>query len=74
MLITLFYFSGCFVNVWVIFGFIWEEIVFLKGLVKLGKLREIRNFGDLKISGRTPRQSPTNLVCSCVGMNCFVVF
>ena len=35
---------GCFVNVWVIFGYIWEEIVFLEGLVKL---REIRNIEDL---------------------------
>ena len=44
-----------------IFGYIWEEIVFLKGLVKLG---EIRNFKDLmlfylklKISRRTPDSS-----------------
>ena len=35
---------GCFVNFWVIFGYIWEEIVFLEGLVKL---REIRNIEDL---------------------------
>ena len=43
MLIPLFYVLGCSVNFWVIFGSIWEEIVFLEGLVKLG---EIRNFGD----------------------------
>ena len=35
---------GCFVNFWVIFRFIWEEIVFLKRVVKL---REIRNIEDL---------------------------
>ena len=35
---------GCFVNFWVIFGCIWEEIIFLEGLVKL---REIRNVEDL---------------------------
>ena len=33
-----------FVNFWVIFGDIWEEIVFLNGLVKF---REIRNSEDL---------------------------
>ena len=38
---------GVFVNFWVIFGYIWEEIVFLEGLVKL---REIRNIEDFKIS------------------------
>ena len=31
-------------NFWVIFGYIWEEIVFLEGLVKL---REIRNIEEL---------------------------
>ena len=35
---------GCFVNFWVIFGYIWEAIIFLKGLVKV---REIRNVEDL---------------------------
>ena len=35
---------GCFVNFWVIFRYIWEEIVFLKRVVKL---REIRNIEDL---------------------------
>ena len=35
---------GCFVNFWVIFGYVWEEIVFLKGFVKF---REIRNIIDL---------------------------
>ena len=33
-----------FINFLVIFGYIWEELVFLKGLIKLG---EIRNLGDL---------------------------
>ena len=42
MLISQFY--GYFLNFLVIFGYIWEEINFLKGLVKLG---EIRNLGDL---------------------------
>ena len=35
---------GCFVNFWVIFGYIWKEIIFLEGLVKL---KEIRNVEDL---------------------------
>ena len=35
---------GCFVNFWVIFGYIWEELIFLEGLIKL---REIRKVEDL---------------------------
>ena len=41
MLTLQFYVLGCFINFSVIFRNIWEEIVFLKGLVKLV---EIRNF------------------------------
>ena len=44
MLISHIYVLGCFVNVLVIFRYIWREIVFLKGLVKL---MEIGNFEDL---------------------------
>ena len=44
MLISHIYVLGCFVNFWVIFGYIWREIVFLKGLVKL---MEIGNLEDL---------------------------
>ena len=44
LLILLLYVLRCFIIFLVIFGYIWEEIVFLTGLVKLG---EIRNFGDL---------------------------
>ena len=44
MLITQINVLGCFVNFWVIFRYIWEEIVFLKRVVKL---REIRNIEDL---------------------------
>ena len=36
--------SGCFMNFWVIFRYIWKEIIFLEGLVKL---KEIRNVEDL---------------------------
>ena len=36
---------GVFVNFWVIFGYIWEETVFLKVVVKF---REIRNIEDFK--------------------------
>ena len=35
---------GCFMNFWVIFRYIWKEIIFLEGLVKL---KEIRNVKDL---------------------------
>ena len=44
MLITQINVLGCFVSFWVIFRYIWEEIVFLKRVVKL---REIRNIEDL---------------------------
>ena len=44
LLILLIYVMRCFVNFWVIFGYVWEEIVFLKGVVKF---REIRNIEDL---------------------------
>ena len=36
-LIIQFYILGFFVNFWVIFWYIWKEIVFLKGLVELGE-------------------------------------
>ena len=35
---------GCFMKFWVIFRYIWKEIIFLEGLVKL---KEIRNVEDL---------------------------
>ena len=35
LLISHIYVLGCFVNFWGIFRYIWREIVFLKGLVKL---------------------------------------
>ena len=35
---------GYFMNFWVIFRYIWKEIIFLEGLVKL---KEIRNVEDL---------------------------
>ena len=34
----------CFMNFWVIFRYIWKEIIFLEGSVKL---KEIRNVEDL---------------------------
>ena len=44
MLISRSYVVGYFVNFGGIFGYIWEEMFFLKGLVKL---REIGNIEDL---------------------------
>ena len=44
MLKTRIYVIGCFVNFLVIFGYIWMEIVFLKGLERF---REIRKIEDL---------------------------
>ena len=47
MRITQFYVQGCFGNFWAILGYIWEEIVLLKGLVKLGEIRNFEDFEDL---------------------------
>ena len=38
---NLFYWVFC--NFWVIFGYIWQEIVFLKGFVTLQKIRNIED-------------------------------
>ena len=32
---------GCFMNFWVIFRYIWKEISFLEGLVKLKEIRKL---------------------------------
>ena len=45
-LISYIYALGCFVNFWLIFSYAWEEVVFLKGLVKF---REIRNCGEFEV-------------------------
>ena len=37
------YVVGCFVNFGVIFGYVWEEIVFLKGFVKFIAIRNIED-------------------------------
>ena len=41
--IVLLYVKRCFVNFLVIFGDVWKEIVFLKGLVKFGEIRNIKD-------------------------------
>ena len=38
--LCLFFFMGSFVNFLVIFGYIWVEIVFLKGLVRFRQIRK----------------------------------
>ena len=43
MLTSQSYVKRCFVNFLVSFGDVWEEIVFLKGLVKFGEIRNIRD-------------------------------
>ena len=43
MLKTGIYVIGCFVNFLVIFGYIWMEIVFLKGLEKFREIRKIED-------------------------------
>ena len=42
MLISQSYVKRCFVNFFGIFGDVWKEIVFLKGLVKFGEIRKIK--------------------------------
>ena len=44
MLITQVNVLGCFVNFWVIFRYIREEIVFLKIVVKLREIKNIEDF------------------------------
>ena len=36
-----------FVNFWVIFGYIWEEIRFLEGLVKLREIKKYWRFSEV---------------------------
>ena len=55
MLISQSYVKRGFVNFWVILGDVWEEIVFLKGLVKFG---EIRNISNLKLVDGHPNSPP----------------
>ena len=43
MLISQSYVKRCFVNLGGIFGDVWKEIVFLKGLVKFGEIRNIKD-------------------------------
>ena len=43
MLISKSYVKRCFVNFLVIFGDVWKEKVFLKGLVKFGEIRNIKD-------------------------------
>ena len=43
MLISQSYVKQGFVNFWMIFGNVWKEIVFLKGLVKFGEIRNIKD-------------------------------
>ena len=44
MLIPLLYVLGRFINFFGIIGYIWKEIVFLEGLVKLGEIRNVEDF------------------------------
>ena len=47
MLIPPLYVLGRFIYFWVILGYIWEEIVFLKRLVKLGEIRNVEDLTDV---------------------------
>ena len=49
---------GCVVNFWVIVGYIGEEIVFLEGLVKLRKNRNIEGLVVLKLELVVNQVSP----------------
>ena len=48
MLKTRIYAIGCFVNFLVIWGYIWVEIVFLKGLERFREIRKIKNLIKFK--------------------------
>ena len=48
MLKTRIYVIGCFVNFLVIFGYIWVEIVFLKGLERFRERRKIEDLMKFK--------------------------
>ena len=39
---------GCFVNFWLIFGYIWVEIVFLKGLERFKEITKIKDLMKFK--------------------------
>ena len=43
MLISQSYVKRCFVNFLVTFGDVWKEMVFPKGLVKFGEIRNIKD-------------------------------
>ena len=72
LLISNIYVLVCLVNFLVIFRYIWREIVFLKGLVKLmeiGNFEELLLFQNLslklKIGTYTPNSCPTTWGCHC---------
>ena len=44
LLISRSYVVGFFVNFGVFFGYVWDEIVFLKGFVKFREIKNIKNF------------------------------
>ena len=48
MLKTRIYVIGCFAKFLVIFGYIWMEIVFLKGLERFREIREIEDLMKFK--------------------------
>ena len=66
------------------FGDFWVYLGGVSFSQRIGKIRRNKKFGrfnvvwklefEVKISRRTPRQSPTNLRCSCVGVNCLAAF
>ena len=81
MLITRSYVMGYFVNFLVIFGYIWEEIIVLKGLVKVRKIENIEDLMKvynsnlkLEISGGAPGTVPHQPGVPLWGVNCLVVF
>ena len=81
MLVTRSYVVGYFANFGGIFGYIWEEIIFLKGLVKFRKigniedLMKVENWNlKLEISRWAPKTVPHQPGVPLWGVNCLVVF
>ncbi len=67
-------FCGVFLFFWVIFGDVWEEIVFLKGLIEFRQIKKNWRLNvilklEFNVGRRTPDRPPDDLESSCVGTN-----
>ena len=63
MLVPQFYVLGCLIHFWVILGYFWAEIVFLKGMVKLEEMCSKNNFQSFVPSFK-PFKTSFNFMCT----------